>query len=101
MNERQRMTRERRREQAERCLAVDMTVKEWCELNGVSTSTMYSVTSTSAVVHCQRSSSLREALTAEYAVLKGLYASFWQSRCYAKSALLLHSYLWKCTKSIN
>ena len=41
MNERQRMTRERRREQVERCLAADMTVKAWCELNGVSASTMY------------------------------------------------------------
>ena len=41
MNERQRMTREQRREQVERCLAADMTVKEWCELNGVSKSTMY------------------------------------------------------------
>ena len=35
------MTREMRREQVERCLAADMTVKEWCELNGVSKSTMY------------------------------------------------------------
>jgi transposase-like protein len=41
MNERQRTTREQRRQQVERCLAADMTVKEWCELNGVSKSTMY------------------------------------------------------------
>ena len=41
MGERQRMTREQRREQVERCLAADMTVREWCELNGVSKSTMY------------------------------------------------------------
>lgn len=41
MSERQHMTREMRRQQVERCLAADMTVKEWCELNGVSKSTMY------------------------------------------------------------
>jgi transposase-like protein len=41
MNKRQHVTREMRREQVERCLAADMTVKEWCELNGVSKSTMY------------------------------------------------------------
>ena len=41
MADRQRMTREQRREQVERCLAADMTVKEWCELNHVSKSTMY------------------------------------------------------------
>ena len=41
MNERQRMTREQRREQVERYLATDMTVAEWCELNHVSKSTMY------------------------------------------------------------
>ena len=41
MTGRQHMTREMRREQVERCLAADMTVKEWCELNGVSKSTMY------------------------------------------------------------
>ena len=41
MPERQRMTREQHREQAERCLAAGMTVKEWCELNHVSRSTMY------------------------------------------------------------
>ena len=41
MAERQRMTREQRREQVERCLAAGMTVKEWCELNHVSKSTMY------------------------------------------------------------
>ena len=41
MTERQRLARERRREQVERCLAANMTVKEWCELNHVSKSTMY------------------------------------------------------------
>lgn len=41
MTGRQHMTREQRRQQVERCLAADMTVKEWCELNGVSKSTMY------------------------------------------------------------
>ena len=41
MTGRQHMTREMRREQVERCLAAAMTVKEWCELNGVSKSTMY------------------------------------------------------------
>ena len=41
MGERQRMTRERCREQVERCLAADMTVKGWCELNHVSAATMY------------------------------------------------------------
>ena len=35
------MTREMRREQVERCLAADMTVKEWCVLSVVSKSTMY------------------------------------------------------------
>ena len=37
----QRQNRAMRREQVERCLAADMTVKEWCELNKVSESTMY------------------------------------------------------------
>lgn len=41
MGERRHMTREYRREQVERCLAADMTVREWCELNHVSNSTMY------------------------------------------------------------
>ncbi len=41
MTDRRHATREQRREQVERCLASDMTVKEWCELNHVSTSTMY------------------------------------------------------------
>ena len=41
MGERRHMTREYRREQVERCLAADMTVREWCELNHVSKSTMY------------------------------------------------------------
>ena len=41
MANRQRMTREQRREQVERCLAAGMTVREWCELNHVSKSTMY------------------------------------------------------------
>ena len=41
MIERQHVTREMRRQQVERCLAADMTVREWCELNGVSKSTMY------------------------------------------------------------
>ena len=41
MSKRQDQTRRVRREQVERCLAADMTVKEWCELNGVSKSTMY------------------------------------------------------------
>ena len=41
MADRRHMTREQRREQVERCLAADMTVKEWCELNHVSKSTMY------------------------------------------------------------
>lgn len=30
-----------RREQVERCLATTMTIKDWCALNGVPTSTMY------------------------------------------------------------
>ena len=30
-----------RREQVERCLSTTMTVKDWCELNGVPASTMY------------------------------------------------------------
>ena len=34
-------TRSMRREQVERCLSTTMTVKGWCELNGVPTSTMY------------------------------------------------------------
>ena len=33
--------RDMRREQVERCLAADMPVKEWCELNHVPVSTMY------------------------------------------------------------
>ena len=41
MTERQRMTREQRREQVERCLAADMTVREWCRINHVADSTMY------------------------------------------------------------
>ena len=41
MTPRQVQNRAMRREQVERCLAADMTVKEWCELNGVSKSTMY------------------------------------------------------------
>ena len=41
MNERQHATREMRRQQVERYLATDMTVREWCELNHVSKSTMY------------------------------------------------------------
>ena len=41
MTGRQHMTREQRRQQVERCLAADMAVKEWCELNGVSKSTVY------------------------------------------------------------
>ena len=41
MTERQHITREYRRKQVERCLAADMTVREWCELNHVSKSTMY------------------------------------------------------------
>lgn len=31
-----------RREQVERCLSTTMTVKDWCALNGVSKSTIYS-----------------------------------------------------------
>ena len=34
-------TRSMRREQVERCLSTTMTIKGWCELNGVPTSTMY------------------------------------------------------------
>ena len=41
MTPRQVQNRAMRREQVERCLAADMTVKEWCELNKVSESTMY------------------------------------------------------------
>ena len=41
MSKRQDQTRRVRREQVERCLAANMTVKEWCELNGVSKSTIY------------------------------------------------------------
>ena len=41
MTPRQMQNRAMRREQVERCLAADMTVKEWCELNKVSESTMY------------------------------------------------------------
>lgn len=41
MSERRRVTREQRREQVERYLATDMTVAEWCSVNGVSKSTMY------------------------------------------------------------
>lgn len=41
MTKQQEQTRRTRREQVERCLAADMTVKEWCELNRVPVSTMY------------------------------------------------------------
>lgn len=34
-------TRAMRREQVERCLSTTMTIKDWCELNGVPASTMY------------------------------------------------------------
>ena len=34
--------RSMRREQVERCLATTMTIRDWCELNKVPTSTMYS-----------------------------------------------------------
>ena len=34
-------TRAIRREQVERCLSTTMTIKDWCELNGVPASTMY------------------------------------------------------------
>lgn len=41
MTARQEQTRMTRREQVERYLATDMTVREWCSINGVSASTMY------------------------------------------------------------
>lgn len=41
MTPQQMQDRAMRREQVERCLAADMTVKEWCELNHVGESTMY------------------------------------------------------------
>jgi hypothetical protein len=41
MTPQQMQNRAMRREQVERCLAADMTIKEWCELNKVSESTMY------------------------------------------------------------
>ena len=41
MTPQQTQNRALRREQVERYLATDMTVKEWCELNKVSESTMY------------------------------------------------------------
>lgn len=41
MTPQQIQNRAMRREQVERCLAADMTVREWCELNRVAESTMY------------------------------------------------------------
>ena len=41
MTPQQMQNRALRREQVERCLAADMSIKEWCELNRVSESTMY------------------------------------------------------------
>ena len=41
MTAQQAQNRALRREQVERFLATDMTVREWCELNKVSESTMY------------------------------------------------------------
>jgi hypothetical protein len=41
MTPQQMQNRAMRREQVERCLAADMTIKEWYELNKVSESTMY------------------------------------------------------------
>ena len=41
MTQRQEQARRIRREQVERYLATDMTVAEWCSINGVSKSTMY------------------------------------------------------------
>ena len=41
MTPQQIQNRAMRREQVERCLAADMSIKEWCELNKVSESTMY------------------------------------------------------------
>ena len=41
MTSQQAQNRAMRREQVERYLATDMTVREWCDLNGVAESTMY------------------------------------------------------------
>lgn len=41
MTPQQVQNRAMRREQVERCLAADMTIKEWCGLNKVPESTMY------------------------------------------------------------
>ena len=41
MTPQQQRNRAMRREQVERCLAADMTVREWCRINHVADSTMY------------------------------------------------------------